>query len=78
MKLKKTAAAPKSKPLSTDSTVENSLSPAEQEFLNAVERGEFESMLTSERRKELESIAANTLDRNHRPETLLSRQKETE
>jgi len=42
------------------------LSQEEQQLLDAVEAGEFESVLTESRKKELESIAANTTRKDKR------------
>jgi predicted DNA binding CopG/RHH family protein len=42
------------------------LSKDEQELLDAVENGEFESVLTESRRKELQTIAGNTFKKDKR------------
>ena len=42
------------------------LTKEEQELLDAVEAGEFESVLTESRRKELESVASNTFRKDKR------------
>ena len=42
------------------------LTKEEQELLDAIEAGEFESVLTESRRKELESIASNTFKKDKR------------
>ena len=42
------------------------LTKEEQGLLDAVEAGEFESILTESRRKELESIASNTFKKDKR------------
>ena len=42
------------------------LTKEEQELLDAVETGEFESVLTESRRKELESVASNTFRKDKR------------
>lgn len=42
------------------------LSKDEKELLNAVEAGEFESILTEARRKELQAIASNTFKKDKR------------
>jgi predicted DNA binding CopG/RHH family protein len=42
------------------------LSKEEKELLDAVEAGEFESVLTASRREELEAIASNTLKKDKR------------
>ena len=42
------------------------LTKEEQGLLDAVEAGEFESVLTESRRKELESIASNTFKKDKR------------
>jgi predicted DNA binding CopG/RHH family protein len=42
------------------------LSVDEKELLEAVEKGEFESTLTEERRKELEAFASNTFKKDKR------------
>ncbi len=42
------------------------LSKEEKDLLNAVEAGEFESVLTDARKKELEAIASNTFKKDKR------------
>ena len=42
------------------------LTKEEQKLLDAVEAGEFESVLTESRRKELESVASNTFRKDKR------------
>ena len=42
------------------------LSEEERTLLRAVEKGEFESVLTDERREELQAIATNTLKKDKR------------
>ena len=42
------------------------LTKEEQELLDAVEAGEFESVLTESRRKELASVASNTFKKDKR------------
>ena len=42
------------------------LTKEEQELLDSVEAGEFESVLTESRRKELESVASNTFRKDKR------------
>lgn len=42
------------------------LSKEEKKLLNAVEAGEFESVLTDARKKELEAIASNTFKKDKR------------
>ena len=42
------------------------LSKEERDLLNSLEKGEFESTLTEERRRELEAIASNTFKKDKR------------
>jgi predicted DNA binding CopG/RHH family protein len=48
------------------------LNSEEQELLNALEEGEYESVLTDDRKKELESAAAHTFKRDKRLNIRLS------
>ena len=43
------------------------LSEEEKTLLDAVEAGEFESVLTEARKKELEAIASNTFKKDKKP-----------
>jgi predicted DNA binding CopG/RHH family protein len=48
------------------------LNSEEQELLNALEEGEYESVLTDDRKRELESAAAHTFKRDKRLNIRLS------